>query len=120
MVIEFDLALWLKTVLPVENGDETMAVTRTEIEKLAKLGRLRFSEAELEKFVGEFDEIIAFADTINESVEGGTMEIRSVGSEIISFEELREDQMIASLPNEKIVSNVEDKNGFFSVKRSKA
>lgn len=94
-----------------------MAISKTEIEKLAKLGRLRFSEEELDKFAGEFDEIVAFADTINESVEGGTDEIRSVGSELISFEELREDKVIPSLPNEKIVSNVEDKDGFFSVKK---
>lgn len=96
-----------------------MAVSKAEIEKLAKLGRLRFTEEELEKFSGEFDEIIAFADTINQSVEGGTEEIRSVGSELLSFEELRGDEVVESLPNEKIVSNVEDKNGFFSVKRSK-
>lgn len=96
-----------------------MAVTKTEIEKLAKLSRLRFSEEEFDKFVSEFDDIITFADTINQSVEGGTDEIRSVGSELVSFEELREDEVIPSLPNEKIVSNVEDENGFFSVKKSK-
>jgi aspartyl-tRNA(Asn)/glutamyl-tRNA(Gln) amidotransferase subunit C len=97
----------------------TMTVTKIEIEKLARLSRLRFSDEELERFAGEFDEIIAFADTINQSVEGGTDEIRSVGSQLISFEELREDEVIPSLPNEKIVSNVEDKDGFFSVRRSK-
>ena len=95
-----------------------MSVTKTEIEKLAKLSRLSFSEEELEKFAGEFDAIIAFADTINQSVEGGTDEIRSVGSDLISYEELREDEVIESLPNEKIVSNVEDKDGFFSVRRA--
>lgn len=96
-----------------------MAVTKIEIEKLAKLARLRFSDEELEKFADEFDDIIAFADTINQSIEGGTNEIRSIGSQLVSFEELREDEVIPSLPNEKIVSNVEDENGFFSVKRSK-
>lgn len=103
----------------LENGDIKMSVTKMEIEKLAKLARLHFSDEELEKFANEFDEIIAFADTINQSVEGGTDEIRGVGSELISFEELREDKVMPSLPNEKIVSNVEDENGFFSVKRSK-
>lgn len=93
-----------------------MAVTKTEIEKLAKLARLRFSEEEFEKFAGEFDDIIAFADTINQSVEGKTEEIKSVGSSLVDFNDLREDEVIPSLPNEKIVSNVEDKNGFFSVK----
>lgn len=97
-----------------------MAITKTELDKLAKLARLHFSEEELEKFAGEFEDIIAFADTINESVEGGTEEIRSVGTSLVSFEELREDEVIPSLPNEKIVSNVEDVNGFFSVKRCKA
>lgn len=96
-----------------------MAVTKTEIEKLAKLARLHFSNEELDKFADEFDEIIAFADTINQSIEGGTDEIRSIGSQLVSFEELRNDEVIPSLPNEKIVSNVEDENGFFSVKRSK-
>jgi len=96
-----------------------MKVTKTEIEKLARLSRLRFSDEELEKFAGEFDDIIAFADTISQSVEGGTDEIRSVGSKLVSFEDLRVDEVAPSLPNEKIVSNVEDKDGFFSVKRSK-
>lgn len=96
-----------------------MAVTKTEIEKLAKLARLSFSDEELDRFIGEFDDIIAFADTINQFVEGKTDEIRSIGSQLVSFEELREDEVISSLPNEKIVSNVEDKNGFFSVRRSK-
>lgn len=96
-----------------------MTVTKIEIEKLAKLARLSFSDEELEKFAGEFDEIIAFADTINQSVEGGTSEIRSVGSELVSFEDLRQDEAAPSLPNDKILSNVEGKDGFFSVKRSK-
>lgn len=96
-----------------------MAVTKTEIEKLAKLARLRFSDEELEKFSGEFDDIIAFADTINQSVEGGTDEIKGIGSQLVSFEKLRPDEVIPSLPNEKVVSNVEDKNGFFSVRRNK-
>lgn len=97
-----------------------MAVTREEIEKLAKLSRLSFSEEEYDKFMGEFDEIIAFADTINQSVEGGTGEIRNIGNKPVSYEKLREDVVAASLPNEKIVSNVEDVNGFFAVKKTRA
>lgn len=95
-----------------------MAVTRTELEKLAKLSRLSFTEEEYERFAGEFDEIIAFADTINQSVEGGTSEIRAIGDTAVSYEALREDCVVESLPNEKIVSNVEDVRGFFAVKKS--
>lgn len=97
-----------------------MAVTREEIEKLARLARLSFSEEEYKRFAGEFDEIIAFADTINQSVEGGTTEIRNIGDTAISYEGLREDEVEASLPNEKIVSNVDDVNGFFAVKKTMA
>lgn len=96
-----------------------MAVTKAEIEKLARLAKLSFSDEELERFTAEFDAIIAFADTINQSVEGGTEQIRSVGAKMVSYEELRCDEVVPSLPNEKILSNVEGQNGFFSVKRSK-
>jgi aspartyl-tRNA(Asn)/glutamyl-tRNA(Gln) amidotransferase subunit C len=96
-----------------------MAVTKTEIERLAHLVRLRFCDEELDKFAHEFDEIIAFADTINRSVEGATEDIRSVGSALVGFEQLREDEAMPSLPVEKIVSGAEDKDGFFSVKRSR-
>jgi len=94
-----------------------MSISKAEIEKLAKLGRLRFSDEELERFTGEFDEIIAFADTINQSITGSTDEIRNISSRSISFDELREDSVIPSLPNERITSNVTDANGFFGVKR---
>lgn len=97
-----------------------MAVNRAELEKLARLSRLSFSEQEYDQFAGEFDEIIAFADTINQSVEGGTEEIKSIGNTPIPYETLREDTVVASLPGEKIVSNVEDVNGFFALKKTKA
>lgn len=96
-----------------------MAISKAELEKLAKLARLRFSEEELTKFAGEFDDIIAFADTINQSVEGGTGEIKSIGSQSLDFDDLRQDAVTDSLANEKILSNVEGENGFFSVKRVK-
>jgi aspartyl-tRNA(Asn)/glutamyl-tRNA(Gln) amidotransferase subunit C len=96
-----------------------MAISKEEIEKLAWLARLRFTEEELERFTGEFDAIIAFADTINESVSGKTEEIRSVGSALVTLEQLRADEVRPSLPVERILSNVEDANGFFRVKRSR-
>ena len=96
-----------------------MAISKTDIEKLARLARLSFSDEELERFTAEFDEIIAFADTINQSIEGGTEQIRSVGARMVSFDDLRADEVMPSLPNEKILSNVEGYNGFFSVERSK-
>jgi len=62
-----------------------MKISKTEVEKLAKLAKLSFSDEELERFTAEFDEIIAFADTINQSIEGGTEQIRSVGARMVSL-----------------------------------
>lgn len=96
-----------------------MMISKSEIEKLAKLAKLSFTDEELERFAAEFDEIIVFADAINQSIEGGTEQIRNVGARICSFDVLRSDEVEQSLPNEKILSNVEGYNGFFSVERSK-
>ncbi|WP_252891751.1 Asp-tRNA(Asn)/Glu-tRNA(Gln) amidotransferase subunit GatC [Thermoclostridium stercorarium] len=78
-----------------------MAISKNEIEKLAKLAKLSFSDEELERFTAEFDEIIAFANTINQYIEGGTEQIRSVGARIVSFDDLRPDEVEPSLPVRK-------------------
>lgn len=94
-----------------------MALSKQEFEKLAVLSRLRFSDEEAEKFRNEMDDIIAFADTINNAVAGGTDDIKNISENAVVYTELREDKIIESLPNEKILSNVEGSKGFFSVKR---
>ena len=94
-----------------------MSISRKEIKTLARLSRLEFSEEEEEKFIPDFEEIIAFADRINESVEGNTSSIREVTARTIAWEDLREDEVEESLPNEKITSNVEAQDGYFPVRR---
>ena len=94
-----------------------MAVTEREIKALARLAKLDFDGDRCREFLGEFDEIIAFADTINSSVAGDTVSIREVGGREIALENLREDCVKESLPNEKITSNVEAEGGYFPVKR---
>ncbi len=94
-----------------------MSVTKSDLLRLADLAKLSFTDKELDKLIGEMDSIIAFADTINESVDGGTDEIRSVSTYSVEAEEMREDAVVESLDNDKILSNVEGKDGFFAVKR---
>ena len=106
--------------MPVQGGGMEiigMALSKEDFDKLAVLSRLRFSEEEAEKFRNEMDSIIAFADTINNAVSGGTEDIKNTAAEAIPFTELREDEVKESLPNEKILSNVEGSRGFFNVKR---
>lgn len=94
-----------------------MSISRKEIKTLARLSRLEFSEEEEEKFIPDFEEIIAFADRINLSVTGDTSSIREVAARTIAWEDLREDEVEESLPNEKITSNVEAQDGYFPVRR---
>ncbi len=94
-----------------------MSVTQKEIKTLARLSRLEFSDGEIEKFAPEFEEIIEFANKINEQVEGDTGSIREVVSRTVKWEDLREDEVKESLPNEKITSNVQAEGGYFPVRR---
>lgn len=94
-----------------------MSVTEKEIKTLARLSRLEFSDEEIEKFAPEFEEIIDFANRINEQVNGDTGTIREVVTRTVKWEDLREDEVKESLPNEKITSNVQAENGYFPVRR---
>lgn len=94
-----------------------MSITQKEIKTLARLARLEFSDEEMEQFVPEFEEIIEFANAINQSVAGDTGTIREVGARTVKWEDLREDEVKESLPNEKITSNVQAENGYFPVRR---
>lgn len=94
-----------------------MSITEKEIKTLARLSRLVFSDEEIEKFAPEFEEIIDFANKINEQVAGDTGTIREVVARTVKWEDLREDEVKESLPNEKITSNVQAENGYFPVRR---
>ena len=94
-----------------------MSISQKEIQTLARLSRLEFSEEEQEKFIPDFEEIIAFADRINGEVVGDTSSIKEVTARTIAWEDLREDEVTDSLPNEKITSNVEAQDGYFPVRR---
>lgn len=91
-------------------------ITKDEVLKLANLARLDFSDEELDKIIRDMDDIIAFADTINNSVEGDAEKIRTVSTNAIPAEDCREDVVKESLPNEKILSNVNGSKGMFCVK----
>ncbi len=85
-------------------------ISKEEVIKLAKLARLDFSDDELDKIIKDMDDIIAFADTINNSVEGDADKIRNISTSATPAEDK------PSLPNEKILSNVNASKGFFCVK----
>lgn len=94
-----------------------MSVDQKTIKTLARLSRLEFSDEEIEKFAPEFEEIIDFANRINEQVSGDTESIREVVTRTVGWADLREDEVKESLLNEKITSNVQAENGYFPVRR---
>lgn len=94
-----------------------MAITDKEFKTLSRLARLSFSEDEEAEFLAGFEEMIAFCDGINSEIEGDTSSIREVGSREVALDGLREDEVVPSLPNEKILSNVHGERGYFAVKR---
>lgn len=69
------------------------------------------------KVQGRLRSEISFCDGINSEIEGDTSSIREVDSREIEWEDLREDCVEESLPNEKILSNVQGERGYFAVKR---
>lgn len=91
-------------------------ITKQEVEKLAKLSKLRFSDEELESFTEEMTAIIDFADTINRNL--GESETQSESLRVAELEDLREDEVKPSYANEDILSNAENSNGFFVVRRN--
>lgn len=91
-------------------------ITKQEVEKLAKLSKLRFTDEELESFTREMTEIIEFADTINRNV--GDLTSEPEGERVMEMEQLRDDEVKPSYPNEDILSNAENSNGFFLVRRN--
>lgn len=94
-----------------------MSISQKEIKTLARLARIEFSEEEEQKFIPEFEEIIAFADRINGEVSGDTSSIKEIAARTVLWEDLREDEVCESLPNEKVTSNVAPQDGYFSVRR---
>ena len=91
-------------------------ISKEDVLKLARLARLDFSDEELNRIIKDMDDIIAFADTINNSVEGDADKSRNVSSKATPCEEFRADVVKESLPNEKILSNVSGSKGMFCVK----
>ena len=89
-------------------------VSKQEIEQLAILAKLSFSDQEIEQLTRDMDEIINFANQVNSFPydKEETLDTR------VKLVELRDDEIKESYPSEVVTSNVDSENGFFPVKRS--
>ena len=90
-----------------------MKIQREDVEKIAKLAKLQFSEDEIETFRGHLEEILNYVNQLNElnteNVEP-TYYVQHTG------DVMREDEVKPSIPREESLKNApaQDK-GFFRV-----
>ncbi len=90
-----------------------MYIQKEDVEKIAKLAKLQFSEDEIERFRTHLEEILAYVNKLNELDTEGvepTYYVQHTG------DAMREDQVKPSLPRQEALKNApaQDK-GFFRV-----
>ncbi len=90
-----------------------MPVTLNEVEKIAKLAKLSFSEKEKEMFVQQFNQILLYMEKLNEL---DTENVPPTTHVLDLKNVLRKDEAIPWLTQEEAMANApKQKDGFFSV-----
>ena len=90
-----------------------MSVTIKDVEHVAKLARLQFTDAEKEKFTHQLNDILAYMEKLNEL---DTSKVEPLSQVIELKNVFREDTVRPSSPREEILKNAPDKNEeFFKV-----
>ncbi|MEK7832047.1 MAG: Asp-tRNA(Asn)/Glu-tRNA(Gln) amidotransferase subunit GatC [Acidobacteriota bacterium] len=96
-----------------------MPITRTEVEKIAKLANLELTEAEKESFSGQLAAIVEHIDQLNELDTSAVKpwQTRSVGNAATSYAS-RDDLVEPSLGQAKALDQAPDPDdGHFTVPR---
>lgn len=90
-----------------------MALTRSEVEHVARLARLELSDAEKDEFTGQLNEILNFVDKLNELDTNG---IEPTAHAIPIRNVFRPDQIEPPMDPELVLSNAPVRVGdFFKV-----
>lgn len=92
---------------------EIVKITRQDVENVALLSRLEFSDAELDRFTGQMDAILEYAQVLNQvDVEG----VEPTAHVLPLKNVMRKDECKPSLPRELALSNApEQEDGYFKV-----
>jgi aspartyl-tRNA(Asn)/glutamyl-tRNA(Gln) amidotransferase subunit C len=90
-----------------------MAITIAQVEYIAKLAKLDFSDSEKDKIAGELDKILQYMEKLNE-LETGGIEPLSHPTELSNV--MRPDEVKPPLSAEEALKNAPSKGkGFFKV-----
>ncbi len=85
-----------------------MALTREEVQHVAHLARLEFSEEELERFTRELSQILDYMAKLSEL---DTTGVEPTYHALRLENRFREDQVRPSFPPEEILENAPEKEG---------
>ncbi|GGE26497.1 aspartyl/glutamyl-tRNA(Asn/Gln) amidotransferase subunit C [Marinithermofilum abyssi] len=90
-----------------------MAISREQVEHVARLARLSLTEEEAERYTEQLNDILDFAEKLNEL---DTDDVEPTSHVLPMANVLREDERRPSLPREKALANAPDqKDGMFRV-----
>jgi aspartyl-tRNA(Asn)/glutamyl-tRNA(Gln) amidotransferase subunit C len=90
-----------------------MTISKEEVLKVAMLARLKLTEDEAEQFTGQLNDILRFAEKLNEL---DTDEVEPTSHVLPLSNVLREDIVVPSIPREKALLNApEAQDGMFRV-----
>ena len=84
-----------------------MAVTKKDVEKIAELAQLKFSEEELENFTPQMNEILAYMDKLNEL---DTENVEPLSHPVEQTNVFREDELKPSITTEDALKNAPAKD----------
>ena len=84
-----------------------MAVTKKDVEKIAELAQLKFSEEELESFTPQMNEILAYMDKLNEL---DTENVEPLSHPVEQTNVFREDELKPSITTKNALKNAPAKD----------
>jgi len=84
-----------------------MAVTKKDVEKIAELAKLKFSEQELESFTHQMNEILNYMEKLNEL---DTENVEPLSHPVEQTNVFREDELKPSLTTEEALKNAPAKD----------
>lgn len=83
-----------------------MAVTKKDVEKIAELAKLKFSDEELKNFTPQMNEILSYMDKLNEL---DTEDVKPLSHPVEQINVFREDELKSSVSTEEALKNSPDK-----------
>jgi aspartyl-tRNA(Asn)/glutamyl-tRNA(Gln) amidotransferase subunit C len=90
-----------------------MAISKEQVQHVAQLARLALTEKEVEQFTTQLNDILHFAEKLNEL---DTENVEPTSHVLPLANVLREDEVRPSIPRDKALANAPDKqDGMFRV-----